>query len=61
MTSGYMDKAAVFLKPGKFIGKDYPLFKWASDTVTRYIKKAEIDAYRLLYDTQLVPKEHGNY
>ena len=59
MTSGYMDKAAVFLKPGKFIGKDYPLFKWANDTVTRYIKKAEIDANRLLYDTQYVPREHG--
>ena len=39
--------------------KDYPLFKWANDTVTRYIKKAEIDANRLLYDTQYVPREHG--
>jgi hypothetical protein len=59
MSSGFIDKAAVFLKPGKFIGKDYPLFKWANDTVTRYIKKAEIDADRYLYDSQQVSKEHG--
>jgi len=59
MGSSFIDKSAVFLKSGKFIGKDYPLFKWVNDTVTRYVKKAEIDADRYLYDSQQVPKEHG--
>ena len=57
MGSGFIDNAALYLKSGKFIGKDYPLFKWANDTVTRYLKKAEIDADRYLYDSQQVPKE----
>ena len=59
MGSGLMDQSALYLKSGKFIGKDYPLFKWVNDTVTRYSKKAEIDADRYLYDSQQVPKEHG--
>ena len=59
MGSGTLDKIALYAKPGKFIGKDYPLFKWVNDTVTRYHKKAEIHAETMLYDLQYVPKEHG--
>ena len=56
--SDWKTKAALYLKPGKFIGQDYPVFKWGRDTVARAIRKAEHSADIKLYDPIQKPIEH---
>jgi hypothetical protein len=56
--SDWKTKAALYLKPGKFIGQDYPVFKWVRDTTARYIRKAEHAADLKLYDPIQKPIEH---
>jgi len=56
--SDWKTKAALYLKPGKFIGQDNPLFKWGRDKTASYLRKAEHSADMLLYDYAQVPKNH---
>jgi|TARA_Y100000296_G_scaffold8084_2_gene9580 hypothetical protein len=57
---GFMTKAALYLKPGKFIGQENPLFKWGVDKVNEYIHKGDHGADIILYDNAYVPNTHKN-
>ena len=56
--SDWKTKAALYFKPGKFIGQDSPVFKWGRDTVAKHIRKAEHAADIKLYDPIQKPIEH---
>jgi len=57
-TSKLTEKAALYLKPGKFIGQENPLFKWGVDKVNEYIHKGEHGSDIILFDNKYIPNTH---